>query len=260
MSTKDDDKRPRRHQTQTERDVAALHRRRTQPGGIPVEIDPEMTPAPAEPPAPDRFAAMSREERDLQLLKIATDAAAVANHEQNVRKEGREMGQLMAKVEALDGFRDDIVRLTAIMSETCLPAIRGMGEDLKMIMQSRSTDIAQRDQQTREMLRALKDIAQDVGGIDTRAARLELDMGKFNTELRLLSQRVDAMNGNLTDRMGKAEREIDSLKTKTNTLDTKQKITVALTRRDKTKIGGLSAVAGALASGVAWLIQHLFKG
>jgi hypothetical protein len=239
----DDRTPPRRHQTSTERDLAGLKARRDTPArGVPtfLDVDGDLTPAPAKLPPEQEREQLSPDERIRELEVAATANARAVAHEQQARREGKEIGALEAKVEALAGVAHDVVRATAVLDQTVLPAVRGLAEDMRLVFQSRDHDVAQRE----EVVRRLANIERSIGAVDERTRHIEV-----------LAQRIDTIGADLKD----VTHRVGKLEARTNALDTHRKISTALTRREQAKVGGLGGAAGLIASALAWLVSHFTR-
>lgn len=110
--------RARSHWGDTQRAEFGSEARRTPPKGIPVEIDPEVTPPPQPPPALN----------ELEQMDVRAQIAALqASQDENARALGRvweqrhASGQLATIVERIDALISGSARVNAIVEELIKP-------------------------------------------------------------------------------------------------------------------------------------------
>jgi hypothetical protein len=242
-----DTPRPRRAPTATERVLAEAKARRADPRGIPVHVDFEDTPPPADTRELDRHIPDDVEWARALAAASKANAEAIA-HEQRARREaehaGREWGALTEKVGTLAAAVNRLAGLEHLPT-----AHEKVATQLEQLVRAEDVRRQRDDDHARQMERLFADL----GGAATRIGQLE-------QATALADQRVDALAANLGDRIGKVEDRVVAVEHKANALDTHRKIAVALTRREQAKAGGWGAVAGAVASAAAWLLQHFLGG
>lgn len=102
--------------------------RHTPPQGWPVEIDPEETPPPQEPPKPSEVAGYDTIAPPLrQQLEILSDGLAqVTEAIGRVWDARKDTGRIDKLVDGLSGMREDLARLNESLREFVLPAIKSL--------------------------------------------------------------------------------------------------------------------------------------
>jgi uncharacterized protein YkvS len=249
MSDDDDEKTPprvriKRFHTGTRGED--LSKRRTPVGGnpIPVEIDPEITPAPASPPEPNDIASLPHGEAVRRLAEFAAQNARAIAHEQQIRREGEDIGDLRAKVNGLLGLQHEVNRNTTIIEQTVMPSLRDIQADMKILLGTREQGIAHKEDQDRQWER----LHRSIGGMNERISNLEKVDIKMLADTGVSDERIDSV----TTRVGNVEGRVTSL-------EITGKVSTALTKRDKNRVGQIAGGVAAIIAGIAALIQQLTK-
>lgn len=235
-------------ETDEQRNQKAM--RRTPPGGYPIEIDPENTPPPQPAPQPEQLQRMPLEEQILAIAQVQASHVAAIEHEQRIRHEGEEIGQLKARVEAISAISHDAVRTSAIVTETIMPLMRSLTEEIKNLNQAQALNQARRDEFVNEWERLQKSI----GGLIVRLQNVEK-----------IAEHVDGIQRQVEEHIRTTGTRFQALEQRMTTMEqtrhTEKAVTKALSRRDKAKRGagyaGLAGLGGAIAEGIHRLIEYL---
>ena len=272
-----------RAQTGTERDIEGLAalRARTPAKGIPmppglprgvpifVEPDDEKTPVAVtiadiarQPITQPRTVTQSKEIEAISRIttpqgQIEALAAAVASHadaldyERQRRHKLEQHGEDIAEIKVLLGRVIDSPAKIGQLTESNAAVLRQMSAiaaSLDRLGREQERDNAFREQSDRAWDRAIAQLgaAQKESAIQSK-------------EISLLSQRVDTMNVNLRDDAARTRGEVESHARRLNSLETRNKISVALTRKERAglAVGGLGAGGAGygLVEFVKWIIS-----
>lgn len=250
MADKNDPRYPRQRtkgvfETDEQRNQKAM--RRTPPGGYPIEIDPENTPPPQPAPQPEQLQAMSVEQQILAIAQVQASHVTAIEHEQRIRHEGEEIGQLKARVEAISAISHDAVRTSTIVTETIMPLMRSLTDEVRALNHAQALNQARRDEFVNEWERLQKSI----GGLIVRLQNVEK-----------IAEHVDGIQRQVEEHIRTTGTRFQALEQRVTTMEqtrhTEKAVSKALSRRDKAKrAGGLTALAGlggAVAEIVHWLI------
>lgn len=256
----DDPERPRhkRMQSMTERDIEADRRRRIDRAAshaIPVEIDPELTPAPASPPTPHQINQLPPAEALAVLAKAAADNSAAILHEQQVRREGEEMGSIKSQIQNLTVAVDSLKPLansafhtSNSITETVIPLLNNLGSEVAKLSMAHGETMVRRDQFYRDWERLYKTLGSNEERMRTSESEIE---------------RLSIEHTHLAGAHSNTVTRVDHLEARVMSHEIVQKVdrrvATALTKRDKQKIGVLSAIVTLISGGLSWLVQHFTK-
>jgi hypothetical protein len=237
-------------ETDTQRNQKVL--RRTPPSGYPVEIDPENTPPPQPAPTADLLQTMPLEQQVLALAQVQASHMAAIEHEQRIRHEGEELGRVKAQIEAISAISHDAVRTSTIVTETIMPLMRNLTDEVKALNSAQSMNTARREEFVNEWGR----LQQSLGGLVLRLQNVEK-----------LASAIEGIQRALDDHVRTTASRFQAIEARVTTIEqhrtTANAVTKALSRRDKAKraggIAGLAGLGATLWGAIHWLLEHAAK-
>lgn len=230
--------------------------RRT-PHGVPVEIDPETTPPPLEPPEPDAEAYDTipptiRGELDRLRESVRGNAHAIGRV-WDERGNGERIDRLEIKLDALTG---DVGRVIALIEGFIHPVVKAVQGELHGMSTAQTANQARAAVfWEHEWPAALKSL----DGLDTRLDRIERQQEDHARDLRSFGAQVQAagaIGSALDTRVTALERAASVERTER---DKEQAVVVAMKRRDKWWLGLLVTAGGAIGAVAHSVIDWIRK-
>jgi len=223
-------------------------RRRSHPFGVPtVEIDPELTPPPQEPPSPSSLAGYDSIPppiaRQLDMLSEGLGNVTTAiGKVWDARKDGERLDRVDSKLATL---AEAATKHQTMLNDFVMPAIKdGM----------RSMDEVAN--QMPMLISGLESVTAMVSTVDNRLRQLEV-------EIRLIVERVIMSVREIEIRITAHDKRISDGDARLGLLERKERdkevITKALARKERFKSGGLAGAVAALVGAVYAAISHLTK-
>lgn len=226
--------------------------------GVPVEVDPELTPPPSAPPVPEDFERMSAAE---QLRALRSHAETNQHAIAAVWPARHVADELVGVKRAVDGYTRQVDRHQQSLDEFVLPAIKSQLSRVTALEQQQTESFARMrvffDTEWPKHTKAIEEIATALRDITNRIGRLEAKQDKFadhitthEARLTATEREINAMDVRVTalERINADERLV------ANTATAERKRIFTLARVSLTTLG---AAIGALATQIPALIQWL---
>lgn len=225
----------------------SLARRHTPGRGVPVEIDPEVTPPPQEPPEPSSLTGYEtiptpiREQLNM-LAHGLGEATAAIGKVWDARKDGERLDRIDSKLATLAEYA---TKHQTMLHEFVMPAIKECMS---------STDAVA--MQLPKMLAQLEAVTMTVGNIDRQVRAIELEMRtskeRAESDHRALAALVAAQGTALSDQ----ENRLDSLERKERD---REVVSRALAKAERRKSGAVGGTVAAVVSGIVAIIAKLMS-
>jgi chromosome segregation ATPase len=215
--------------------------------GIPVEIDPETTPAPQEPPPPSSVPGYEtippaiRQQFELQARSVRELTEAFGKF-WDLRKEAERLDRIEANLGTLAAAT---TRYETTLEKFVDPAI-------KQLMSS----VAQLGDQLPRLSLQLETTSTLLTVVDGRMRTLEGDLRVMASEFKSARETSAQRHAEHTARLNDQDARIDKLERKDRDRDV---ISKALAKSERKKSGALGGIAGVIGYAIAAIIKHLFS-
>lgn len=247
----DEEKYTGRHRTATDMGLPSRlpQRASTVSDGTPSEVDNDHTPVPVSPPNAETFRHLT-ESTQIEALRLTVErnAQAIA-HEQQVRHEGEEIGELKAKVAALGHLGNEMVEVRTKV-DALNRSTAGMDRKLdRLVAAAIATNVR------REGDGAKSDAMQStLSAINSRTHNMQLAQVAQDGEIKAVRERVEGLAVGLDGRLSVVEKTIGKLVVE-------KKAIVLASRMQKLKAagkaGGFATVLAYVLSQIASHLSHL---
>ena len=212
--------------------------------GVPVEIDPELTPPPTSVDAIDKMNDSIPPPISEQLRRLASGLEQVWD--------ARNDGARFDRIESHHGsVSKDLAEIGALLREFIMPAIKASQGRIDQLLQHHEANRIRVEMfYDREWPAAVKSLE----GMTERLGRVERGLERSEMEMRGMGDRLNAAHGTLSDRVAAQSSEMQALAVRVVSLELVKRDedvgAKAIAKRDRRITGFVGAVLGFL-SGLA---------
>jgi hypothetical protein len=212
--------------------------------GVPVEIDPELTPPPTSVDAIDKMHDSIPPPISEQLRRLAAGLEQVWD--------ARNDGARFDRIETHQGHvAKDLAEIGALLREFIMPAIKASQQRIDQLLQHHEANRIRVEMfYDREWPAAVKSLE----GMTERLGRVERGLERSEMEMRGMGDRLNAAHGTLSDRVAAQDATVQSLALRVVSLELVKRDedvgAKAIAKRDRRITGTIGSILGFL-SGLA---------